>query len=201
MRGEIPEKLWKKECPFILCFWHGRLLMMPQSWNLSKKIYLLTSQHRDGQLIKKIASYFGFCFVTGSSRKGGAKALRQMVNHLSGGNCVGLTPDGPRGPRMRVQEGIITIAQLSGAPIVPITFSINNGTALNSWDRFLVGFPFGRGIFIWGEPIYVDRHASKEVREQARHGLENQLLKMTKDADNLFEREVIQPDSQELEKH
>ena len=188
---EIPADFWNKDKPFILCFWHGRLLMMPYCWNFSKPINLLTSQHRDGQLISKTVSHFGFSNVTGSSSKGGAKALRNIVKKLSFGESVGLTPDGPRGPCMRVGEGIIAIARLSGAPIIPIAFSINKGKILNTWDRFLLALPFSRGIYIWGEPIFISRESSAASQEEARLEVEKELMKITNNADKLCGRAII----------
>ena len=193
---EIPEKFWKNNAPFILCFWHGRLLMMPHCWDLSKTINLLTSKHRDGQLISKTVSHFGFHSIMGSSSKGGIKALMSMVKKLSVGECIGLTPDGPRGPRMRVSNGIISIARLSGAPIIPIAFSIDNGKILNTWDRFLFALPFGRGIFVWGRPIYVSRDADSSLQEKVRRDLEARLIKITNDADTCMGRQIIQPGSE-----
>ena len=193
IRSEIPKSFWDKKIPFILCFWHGRLLMMPYSWDFSQTINLLTSEHRDGQLIAKTVSHFGFNSISGSSSKGGFFALRSMLKCLSLGKVVGLTPDGPRGPRMRVSDGVINLARVSGAPIVPVTFSVNNGKLLETWDKFLIAFPFCKGVFVWGPPIPVARNASIEMREKARKAVEEGLMEVTNEADTLFGRTLIEP--------
>ena len=193
IRSEIPKSFWEKQRPFILCFWHGRLLMMPYSWDFSRTIHLLTSRHRDGQLIAKTVSHFGFDSISGSSSKGGFIALRAMLKCLSLGKSIGLTPDGPRGPRMRVSNGVIDLARVSGAPIIPVTFSVNNGKLLKTWDKFLIAFPFCKGVFVWAPPISVAHNASLEMREKARKTLEESLMKVTNEADTLFGRALIKP--------
>ena len=106
---KYPEKLWKNNENFILCFWHGRLLMMPFSWKRGKNINMLISEHPDGQLISKTVKYFGINTIHGSSSKGGTKALRNIIKTLRSGQSVGITPDGPRGPRMKMNSAIIKI--------------------------------------------------------------------------------------------
>ena len=120
--GDIPRKFWDEGKPFILGFWHGRLLMMPYCWDHEKTIYMLISQHRDGQLIARTVGHFGIMTTAGSSTRGGSQALRAMVKALKDGDYVGITPDGPNGPRMRASEGIVGVARLSGAPVIPAAF-------------------------------------------------------------------------------
>ena len=186
--------LWNNEEPFILAFWHGRLLMMPYSWRQGLPIHMLISHHRDGQLIAHIVNSFDIKTVTGSSSKGGAAALRVLVKLLKAGECVGVTPDGPRGPHMRVSSGIISLARLTGVPIVPATYSIAHGTVIRSWDRFLLAAPFSHGVIVWGDPVYVDRDANNETFEKCRSDLENQMNAITKDADERVGRRPVSPD-------
>ena len=123
---KYPEKLWKNNENFILCFWHGRLLMMPFSWKRGKNINMLISEHPDGQLISKTVKYFGINTIHGSSSKGGTKALRNIIKTLRSGQSVGITPDGPRGPRMKMNSAIIKIAGLTGYKILPLSCSVKN---------------------------------------------------------------------------
>jgi len=118
------ENLWKKNEAFILCFWHGRLLMMPLSWNKEKKINVLISTHSDGQLLSKTVKHFNIETITGSSSKGGSEAIRNIIKSLKSGISIGMTPDGPRGPRMKVNSAIIKIASLTGHKIVPLSYSV-----------------------------------------------------------------------------
>jgi lysophospholipid acyltransferase (LPLAT)-like uncharacterized protein len=196
VRGEIPEQFWKSNKPFILSFWHGRLLMMPLCWDTKKKFYMLISQHRDGQIIARIVKHLGIKTTEGSSSKGGAKAFRAILKILAAGEYVGITPDGPRGPRMRATNGVISIAKLSGAPIVPIAFSSTNGRQLNNWDRFLVAWPFSRNVVVWGDPIYIDQKSDAPHQEQQRLHLEAALNAVTNEADSLVGRAPIKAEDE-----
>ena len=178
------ENLWKKNEPFILCFWHGRLLMMPLSWNKEKKINVLISAHSDGQLLSKTVKYFNIETITGSTSKGGSEAIRNIIKSLKSEISIGMTPDGPRGPRMKVNSAIIKIASLTGHKIVPLSYSVKKKIFLNSWDKFLVALPFGKGCFIWGKPIKIKKNISTNEDLKLSKRLENNLLKLTKKADN-----------------
>ncbi len=147
--GEHPAALWDRDAPFILAFWHGRLLLMPSCWRREKPIELLVSQHRDGQLIARTIGHFDLRTITGSTSRGGSAALRAMLRGLERGGSVGITPDGPRGPRMRATGGIADLARLSGAPILPVAFATSRRRVLGSWDRFLFAITFFRGFFVW----------------------------------------------------
>ena len=183
---KYPEKLWKNNENFILCFWHGRLLMMPFSWKRGKNINMLISEHPDGQLISKTVKYFGINTIHGSSSKGGTKALRNIIKTLRSGQSVGITPDGPRGPRMKMNSAIIKIAGLTGYKILPLSCSVKNKFFLNSWDKFLVALPFGKGCFVWGKPLKINKDISKKQDLKLSNKLEKILIKLTKDADKYW---------------
>ena len=191
--GAAAQDMWRDGKPFILCFWHGRLLMMPYCWPRNRTIHMLISQHRDGQIIARTVGHFGIRTVAGSSSKGGAQALRAMVKALKAGEWVGITPDGPRGPRMRASDGIVSLARLAGVPIIPATFGAARGRVLGSWDRFLVAWPFGRGVIVWGDPIEVPRDADATVLEAARQSVEDALNDISAEADRLTGREPVEP--------
>ena len=144
---------------------------------------MLISAHRDGQIIAKTVHHFGIETIEGSTTRGGLSALRSMLKTLRSGGYIGITPDGPRGPRMRVSGGIIDIARMSGAPILPCTFSARGAVALGSWDRFILARPFSRGVFVWGDPIRVDRNGDDAAIETARLALEAELNRITEAAD------------------
>jgi lysophospholipid acyltransferase (LPLAT)-like uncharacterized protein len=108
--------------PFILAFWHGRLFLMPYAYP-GRRIAILISEHRDGEFISRTMARFGFSTARGSSTRGGSAGLREIVRRIRSGFDAAFTPDGPRGPRHVVQPGVITAARLSGAPIIPVTFS------------------------------------------------------------------------------
>ncbi len=191
--GDIPKRFWEDDKMFLLAFWHGRLLMMSRSWDLSKQIHMLISMHRDGRLISETVSHFGIKTIAGSTSKGGAAALRAMVRTVKAGEYIGITPDGPRGPRMRAQEGIVTIARLAKVPVIPVSFASNRSKVLGSWDRFVVALPFGRGAFVWGEPIEVPHTADKEILEETRQKIEDGLNATCAEADRLCGLIPVEP--------
>jgi lysophospholipid acyltransferase (LPLAT)-like uncharacterized protein len=170
--------------------------MMPLCWDTKKKFHMLISQHRDGQIIARTVKHLGIKTTEGSSSKGGAKAFRAILKILAGGEYVGITPDGPRGPRMRATNGVISIAKLSGAPIVPVAYSSTNGLQLNNWDRFLIAWPFSRNVVVWGDPIYIGKKSSAPHQEQQRLRLEAAINEVTNEADNLVGRTLIQAENE-----
>lgn len=193
--ADIPNRLWDEGRPFILCFWHGRMLMLARSWRRGAPVHMLISRHRDGQLIADTISRLGIQAVTGSTRHGGSDALRAMLRILKAGESIGITPDGPHGPRMRAGNGVTTLARLSGVPIVPATYSITRGRVMNTWDRFIVPWPFGRGVIIWGQPIDVPRDADDQAMEAARQRVEDALNALTAEADRQCGAIPVEPDA------
>ncbi len=128
-------------------------------------------------------SYFGVSSIAGSTRRGGSAALRTMLKRLDEGECVGITPDGPRGPAMSASSGIVNVARLAGVPIVPIVFATSRRRVLRSWDRFNLALPLGRGVFLWGEPIEVPRDLDPAGIEHARLLVEGRMNEMAGEAD------------------
>ena len=191
--GDIPNALWDRGEPFILCFWHGRLLMMPYCWKPQKPIHMLVSHHPDGRFIADTMVHFGIQTVAGSTTRGGTAALRQLMKLLKSGGCVGLTPDGPRGPRMRASDGVVALARLTGAAIVPAAYAIERRRVLSTWDRFIVALPFGRGVIAWGTPIRIPRNADDQQAEDGRRALEETLNRITAEADRLCGHSPIAP--------
>lgn len=193
VNGGHATALWEAGQPFILAFWHGRILMMPKSWRESVPIHMLISQHRDGQLIARTVSHFGIDTVAGSTTRGGSAALRAMLKALKSGQCVGITPDGPKGPRMRASSGIVNVAKLAGVPILCASFSSSRRRLLRSWDRFAVALPFSRGVFVWADPIQVARDASEAELERLRRMVEDSLTAITAEADRMMGVETPEP--------
>ena len=190
---EIPEQLFAADKPFLVAFWHGRLLMMSEAWPYKKGFSMVVSQHRDGQLIARTISHLGFGSILGSTTKGGSTVTRAMLRALRDGQCVGLTPDGPQGPRMRVSHGIVQVARLAGVPIVPIAFSARPCRLINSWDRLMVPLPFCRGVIRWGSPIEVPVDVGDAgIRETAKL-LEASLNQLVHDLDNSFGLDEVKP--------
>ena len=193
VRPPAAQDVHARRLPFIGCFWHGRMVMMRAAIPRGATIHILISGHRDGMLISRAAAGLGVRTVTGSSKSGGAAALLTMQRLLSEGQCVAITPDGPRGPRMRAKLGAIKAAQISGVPILPVSGSVSRRRILGSWDRFCLALPFARGIIVWGEPIHVPRDADDAELDRHRLLLEDRLNALTADADRHFGQSVIEP--------
>ncbi len=191
--GDVPATFWREGRPFIIAFWHGRLLMMPYCWDNSAAVNMLISEHPDGQFIARIVGHFGYGTIAGSTRRGGASALRAMLRALKSGDCVGITPDGPRGPRMRAGGAIVEVGRLARVPVVPVAFATSRRRVLGTWDRFVVALPLSRGVFVWGQPISVAPDADAETREAARRALEDALNAVTREADRLVGQPAIEP--------
>jgi len=149
----FPEELLRQRRSFLVAFWHGRLLMGSIAWPYDHPFRMVISEHADGQLIARTVAHLGYGSIPGSTTRGGARVLRGMVRALKDGACVGVTPDGPRGPRMRVAPGIVQAARLSGAPILPMVAAVRPCRLLDTWDRMMLPLPFGRGIVRWGAPL------------------------------------------------
>ncbi|WP_417830241.1 lysophospholipid acyltransferase family protein [Thalassospira sp.] len=196
--GDHPAHYLTEGKPFIVVFWHQRLLMMPYTWRSvggDRPFNMLISAHRDGELISRTIARFGIKTIAGSTGKGkgGAAALRQILKALKSGEVVGMTPDGPRGPRMRASDGVIQAARMAGVPIFPLTYSASNRKVFGSWDRFVLPLPFSRGVFHWGDPVFVDRKLDEAGLEAKRIELETALTKLTQETDRALGLDVIIP--------
>lgn len=184
---QYPEGCWAKGERIIVAFWHERLLMIPfvhPGVHRKRLATILISQHRDGEYITRIAWRFGLTVVRGSATRGGAQAFRQLVHTLRERQDVAITPDGPKGPRRQVKSGVIELSRLSGMPILPLAFGAWPRTILKSWDQFLIPHLFGRGVYVWGEPIYVPAELSKTDGEKFQGLLAERLDAVTAEADS-----------------
>jgi lysophospholipid acyltransferase (LPLAT)-like uncharacterized protein len=157
--------------PAVFSFWHEHLPLMPALAMLARRsagyqpapIHTLVSQHRDGQFIGAVVRQFGIEPVAGSSSRGGAHGLRQLLRLLRQGAMIGLTPDGPRGPRREAAQGVAQLASLAGVPILPCAARTSRRIVLKTWDRMSFPLPFGRGVVVCGPPIMVPRDSWREA--------------------------------------
>ncbi len=190
---ETPERLWAEGKPFIGCFWHGRMLLMPYLWTVDRPFSMLISKHADGRLIAEIIRHFGISTIAGSSSKGGGEALRAMVKALRSGTSVGVTPDGPRGPRMHATVGIVQAARLARVPLLPVAVATSRRRSLRSWDRFLLAWPFARGVFVYGHTIEIAADAGEAEIETVRAALETELNRISAEADRMVGQTPVEP--------
>lgn len=179
----------------IFLFWHGRISMMSFFKPKNQDTYLISSRHRDGQLMAGLMRHFGIKMIYGSSRRagsskdrGGREALVQAMRKLKENAALALTPDGPRGPRMRVGGHVVDIAKRTGAEIIPMSFSSTHGKLFDSWDRFFLPLPFGKMIYLAGNPITIVPDADSEMVEKTRKKIEDDLNALTRQADSIAKR-------------
>lgn len=168
--------------PVLFALWHGRLLPLTY-FHRHRGFAAMVSRSKDGEYITRIVEKWGFEVVRGSTSRGGLSALRDVSRQIRAGNSVAITPDGPRGPRQRLQPGVIAAAKLTGAPILPIVAGCNRAWWPGSWDRFCIPKPFAEVIVLYGEPRHVPRDAGDA--ELARHAadLEGELNAMIERVD------------------
>lgn len=173
------DRLYAEGQPFIIALWHNRIGMMPYAYReKAHTLCVVASGHRDGHIVIGAMGRFGFDGIAVDSQDG-AKAARAIVRRLKQGGRIGFTPDGPRGPRLVVKEGLIVIASLAGAPVIPVTYSMKKFRMLKTWDRFRVPLPFNRGICRWGKAVWVPKGADDATREAYRQKIEAVLNDMT----------------------
>jgi hypothetical protein len=173
-----------REQPVIFGIWHNRLLMLPRVFDPSfptRQSYGLISASRDGDLIANFIERSGYGTIRGSSSRKGVIALRQLVETLAGGDNVLVTPDGPRGPVYQVSQGIVFLAQKSGAPIVPIHMEYSSAWRLKSWDRFAVPKPFAKLRAIFGAPIRVAPLSGPEEFEREQLRLREAMMSLVEE--------------------
>lgn len=168
--------------PAVFAFWHGRLLPMAYL-HRGQHVRVLASEHHDGELLARTIRFLGFGNVKGSSTRGGTKAILGLVDALRDGHSVALTVDGPRGPRFVVKPGVVELAKLSGAAIIPVTSASSRRRTFASWDAFELPSPFTRVEVRYGEPIRVPADADREGLEGKRLQLEASLNRITEASD------------------
>lgn len=172
--------------PIILAFWHGRMLMAVSGYRAlrryrHRKGYMLISRHGDGRIIAAAIRLLGIHSVAGSSSRGGLAAVRELVRRSREGADIGITPDGPKGPRYVCKEGVVSLGLLSGLPIYPFSYSTKHCWRLKSWDGMIIPRPFSQGVAIFGAPIQVDQAADLE---EVRLRIQEALHAITAEADN-----------------
>ena len=174
-----------------------RLVWRTGRWTIvggaAQDINVMISNHRDGRMIARAVRFFGIRVIAGSTSKGGASAFRSAVRALRDNAILSITPDGPRGPRMRASDGVAVLARFTGAPVYPVAFSTSRRKVLGSWDRFILPLPFSRGVFVWGAPVEADPEDSEETVETMRLKIEEALNTVTEKADTLTGQLVVTP--------
>lgn len=158
----------------ILVTWHGRTFL-PANVFRNKKYWALISLSRDGEIQNRIFQHFGYQTIRGSTGRGGVRGVLQLAKKLKQGGVVAFTPDGPRGPSHKVQEGTIFLAQRCGCPVIPIGSSARFRKLLPTWDHYLIPAPFTRCAFVVGEPIPVPSELDEEGKQRITEQIEEAM--------------------------
>jgi len=171
---EIPARNGK----VIYALWHAQLLI--HIYNLrNKNIHPVISEHRDGEMIAQVTRRMGYVPIRGSSTRGGVKVLLRILTKLGNRYDLAITPDGPRGPRWKVQQGVIFLAQKTGLPIIPIANGTDRFWELKSWDRFRIPKPFSKALLLCGDPIFIPAELEREDHVGLMKQLENNLVALS----------------------
>lgn len=172
-KASIPEN------NLVFSVWHGHLFKFI---GLAKYKNFLTiaSESRDGEIGAKVLNRYGFTTARGSSSSNGAKALIQSTRIMNekGLNAV-VAVDGSKGPRLKVKPGAIYLAKLAGKVIIPTVCYAKREIMLNTWDRFSIPYPFSTIKIYYGNPIIIDKNASKDEIGLHLQALEESMLKLT----------------------
>ena len=183
LRVEDPHDVigFVRKQPVIFAIWHNRLSMLPRVFDPSfptRQSYGLISASRDGDFIANWIERSGYGTIRGSSSRKGVIAMRQLMDTLAANGNVLFTPDGPRGPVYQVSQGVIFLAQKSGAPIVPIHMEYSSCWRMKSWDRFVVPKPFATLRAIFGKPISIPPLSEPEQFETERVRLQSAMMSL-----------------------
>jgi lysophospholipid acyltransferase (LPLAT)-like uncharacterized protein len=171
--------------PVILMLWHNRFFAVAPAWRRlcggHRKSVALTSASHDGAVVARALAAFGLGAIRGSSSRRGVAALVGLKRASMEGLDVCITPDGPRGPRYRIQPGVVKLAQSTGAPVIPIHVRFSSAWRLKSWDRFVIPKPFSHVLVTFAPPITIPRNLDESAFEKQRINLEDLLVRGTDD--------------------
>jgi lysophospholipid acyltransferase (LPLAT)-like uncharacterized protein len=187
----------------IACIWHGRFTLVHKMWSFAPgvpKVKMLISHSREGGIVAQTAFTVGADSIRGSAAKGkqskgGVEAMRQMARHIEGGGAIAMTPDGPRGPRMRAKLGPVQLAKIAGASLFPLAWATSSRVVFkDSWDQFVLPLPFGKGALVWGNPIAPPAMNASDVEiEAVRLQLEAEMNRIAAEADRIAGVTPIEP--------
>jgi lysophospholipid acyltransferase (LPLAT)-like uncharacterized protein len=177
----------------VFVFWHGRSMMLsPIVRTYGIRGYAVSSRSKDGRMMAKLQRLFGLKPIYGSTSEGGISVLRQGLRILRDGrHVVAISPDGPSGPSLRVQDGALYFAKMSGAPIIPVCFSCSRPWFQSRWDRYLIATPFSRIACNVGKPIFI---GPKDDLDAVRERLENFMVKQARQLDAKFTKFKVEQD-------
>lgn len=173
---------WDAGEQVIIAFWHNRLLMMPIAAG-GRPICILNSQHRDGEIATRVASRWNVRAVRGSATRGAVAGFLSLVRAYRDGFSLAVVPDGPRGPCYEAKVGVVQLARVTGAPLIPVSYATDRVKRLRSWDRLMIPLPFARVVIAVGEPLEIPHGADDALIELQRQVLEQRLNELGRSAE------------------
>lgn len=153
IRYNLVGKIFYDE-PVIYVFWHNKMFGLIRLMR-NRGINVLVSKHKDGEKLARITEIYGYKFIRGSTSRGGISALKEIVETLDKGEQIGITPDGPRGPRWEFQEGALFASRVSKKPIIFVGVGYSKKIVLNTWDKFEIPLPFSKCVVYSSSPYSV----------------------------------------------
>ena len=176
-------KLIKSRKPIMLCVWHGRLLF--PSWYIRHhtSLHIVSSRHRDSEILARILKHWGYGLIRGSTKKGGTRVIREMTEKFKDGKIIAVTNDGPKGPPRIAKSGSIGLAIKNNVQIITVTGSATKYWQMKSWDRFMLPKPFGRIQLIVSPPLNITEEL-KTAEEEVQY-LSDFMNKYQDEADRL----------------
>jgi len=174
--------------PVIFCIWHNRLALSLEVYRCYRegigrrcRMAAMVSASKDGGLLARVLELYDVQPVRGSTSRRGRQAMLELVTWAARDYDLAITPDGPRGPCYVVQDGVIGLGQLTGLPIVPVSYQLTWKIRAKSWDRFQIPLPFTKCVMHLAPPLSVPREVSDEEREKLRRELEQRMQSVTVD--------------------
>jgi lysophospholipid acyltransferase (LPLAT)-like uncharacterized protein len=183
LNREAEDQIKSLTGPYILTLWHGRIFYLFYYLRNRPDYFLLISPSADGDLLAKLARLMGYSVIRGSTFKKAVPAARSLIRILRDGKRIIIIADGSRGPCCVAQSGSIQLAGITKLPLFPMTFSAKNKVTLNTWDKFILPFPFTRCSINFASPINLASRSSKELVEEKRLELEMKLNQLSSECE------------------
>lgn len=147
----------------------------------------LISPSQDGEIVAQIVARWGYRILRGSSSHSIIRAWNEMKRELLQGGELIIVPDGPRGPDRKLKPGCLKLAQETGAYLVPFTFSASRKKIFQTWDRFLLFYPFSKVVVLIGQPLAIDSGITEDELEKERQKVESLMVELDEKADGYFQ--------------
>jgi lysophospholipid acyltransferase (LPLAT)-like uncharacterized protein len=175
------DRMRRERRPIVFALWHGDMLPLLYQ-HRGEGVAVLISEHRDGELIARVAESLGFRTVRGSTTRGASRALVGLTRELRDGHDIAVTPDGPRGPARSFAPGALIAAQRARAAVIAVGMGADRAWRLSSWDRFVIPKPFSKVRIAYSDPVMLDA-ANPRAAAQETPRFQQLMLEVERHAD------------------